>query len=233
LVVLAIRLRRRTYPLLVLFPLLIVANFLAMFLGLALDFSRSTPDELSHRPVMVVYFFVVAWVGGALGLSLLESRRLGRIARPAMLCLAILLMAVPAFLGSGVQRMWSMHEFSDLRVPIGLVRAAEYMRDHGSTQDVFQDSQLDWTYTVAALSERRAYVARTMTRMPYHSEMVDQRAAAIEQFMGLRDSNAVAATARELGFGWFLLKPASSVDWPAEIVSQPVFELNGFKLYRF
>jgi hypothetical protein len=181
----------------------------------------------------VMYFAVVAWVGGAAGLSLLESRRLGRIARPAMICLAVLLMAVPAFFGSGVQRMWSMHEFSDLRVPIGLVRAAEYMRDHGGAQDVFQDSQFDFTYAVAALSERRAYAARTMTRMPYHSEMVEERAAAIEQFMGLREPNAVAATARELGIRWFLLKPASSVDWPADIVSQPAFELNGFRLYRF
>ena len=108
LVILAIRLRRRTSALFVLFPLLLVANFLAMFLGLALDFSRSTPDELSHRPVIVMYFAVVAWVGGAAGLSLLESRRLGRIARPAIVCLAVLLMAVPAFLGSGVQRMWAM-----------------------------------------------------------------------------------------------------------------------------
>ncbi len=108
LVILAIRLRRRTHPLLVLFPLLLVANFLAMFLGLALDFRSSTPDELSHRPVMVMYFGVVAWVGGAAGLLLIESRRLGRFARPAMIGLAVLLMAVPAFLGSGVQRMWAM-----------------------------------------------------------------------------------------------------------------------------
>jgi len=233
LVILAIRLRRRTLPLFVLFPWLVVANFLAMFLGLALDTSRSTPDELSHRPVVVMYFVVVAWVGGAAGLSLFESRRLGRIVRPAMLGLAILLLAVPAFFGSGVQRMWSMREFSDLRVPTGLVRAAEYIRDHGGPHDVFQDSQLDFTYTVAALSERRAYVARTMTRMPYHSEMVEQRAAAIERFMGLRDPGAVAATARELGVDWFLLKPASNVDWPAEVVRQTVFELNGFRVYRF
>jgi hypothetical protein len=240
LVILAIRLRRRTFPLLVLFPFLLIANFLAMFLGLALDFSRSTPDELSHRPVVVVYFAVVAWVGGAAGLSLLESRRLGRIARPAMVCLAILLMAVPAFLGSGVQRMWAvsrmtrtMSQMSPVRVPIGLVRAAEYMRDHGGAQDIFQDSRFDRTYTVAALSERRAYAARTMTRMSYNSERVEQRADAIEHFMQLRDSAAVTATAREIGLRWFLLNPSDRVDWPAEIASQPAFELDGYRLYRF
>ena len=82
--ILVVRLRKRTHALLyVLFPLLLVANFLAMFLGLALDFRSSTPDELSHRPVMIVTFVVMAWTGGAAGLLLLESRRLGRIpARP-------------------------------------------------------------------------------------------------------------------------------------------------------
>ena len=233
LVVLAIRLRRRTSLLLVLFPFLLIANFLAMFLGLALDFSRSTPDELSHRPVMVMYFGVVAWVGGAAGRSLFESRRLGRIARPTLIGLVVLLMAVPAFFGAGVERMWSMRGFSSVRVPIGLVRAADYLREHSSPQDVFQDSQFDRTYTVAALAERRAYVARTMTRMSYNHEKVEERVAAIEQLMGLRAAEAIVAGARKLGFRWFLLKPDSTVEWPAEIANHPAFELNGYKLYRF
>ncbi len=233
LVILAIRLRRHAPALLVLFPILLIANFLAMFFGLALDFSRSTPDELSHRPVMVMYFGVMAWVGGAAGLSLLESRRLGRIARPAMIGLAVLLMAVPAFFGSGVQRMWAMRKFSPVRVPIGLVRAAEYMRDHGGTRDVFQDSEFDRTYTVAALSERRAYAARTMTRISQNSERVEERAETIDKLMQLRDPAALAATARELGLRWFLLNPSDRVDWPAEIATRPAFELGGYRLYRF
>ena len=233
LVILAMRLRKRTSALHVLFPLLLTANFLAMFLGLALDFNRSTPDELSHRPVMIMYFGVVAWVGGAAGLTLLESRRLGRIARPAMICLAVLLMAVPAYFGSGVQRMWAMRNFSPVRVPIGLYRAAEYMRDHGSARDVFQDSQFDRTYTVAALSEKQAYAARSMTRMSYNSERVEERAEAIDKLVQLHDPAAVAATARELRLRWFLLNPSDKVEWPEVIANRPEFELGGYRLYRF
>ena len=233
LVILAIRLRKRTSALLVLFPLLLIANFLAMFLGLALDFSRSTPDELSHRPVMVMYFGVVAWVGGAAGLSLIESRRLGRIARPLLICLAVLLMAVPAFFGSGVQQMWAMRKFSPARVPIGLVRAAEYMRDHGGVRDIFQDSKFDRTYTVAALSERRAYAARTMTLIRYNSERVEERVEAIDKLMDLRDPATIAATARELGLNWFLLNPSDQVRWPEAIANRPAFEMGGYRLYRF
>ena len=233
LVILAIRLRRRTSSLLVLFPVLLIVNFLAMFLGLALDFSRSTPDELSHRPVMAMYFLVVAWVGGAAGLSLIESGRLGRIARPAMISLAVLLMTVPAYFGSGVQRMWVMRNFSPVRVPIGLYRAAQYMRDHGDARDVFQDSQFDRTYTVAALSERRAYAARTMTRIRHNSERVEERAEAIDKLMQLRDPAAITATARELGLRWFLLNPSDRVEWPEAIANRPAFELGGYRLYRF
>ena len=233
LVLLAICLRRRASAVLVLFPLLLVANFLAMFLGLALDLRSSTPDELSHRPVMIVYFAVAAWVGGAAGLLLLESRRLARIARPALVCLAGLLLALPALSGSGVQRMWAMRMFSPVRVPIGLVRAAEYMRDHGDSHDVFQDSQFDRTCAVAALSERSNYAARTLTIMSYNIDLLQQRIAFIEHFMELRDAAAVVATARQIDLRWFLLDPGDQIGWPAEIAQRPAFELGGYRLYHF
>jgi hypothetical protein len=233
LVFLAIRLRRHAPALLLLFPFLLIANFLAMFFGLALDYSSSTPDELSHRPVILVYFCVVAWVGGAAGLSLIQSARLGRIARPAMICLAVLLMAVPAFFGSGVHHMWNMRRFSAVRVPLGLYRAAQFMRDHGGTRDVFQDSQFDRTCTVAAVSERRSFAAHTMTRLLYNSARVEEREDAIDKLVRLTEVGAVVATARELGLRWYLLNPGDRLDWPEAIVSRPAFELGGYRLYRF
>ncbi|HZL21277.1 MAG TPA: hypothetical protein VFG23_26315 [Polyangia bacterium] len=233
LVILAIHLRKRTPAVLVVFPLLLVANFMAMFLGLALDFRSSTPDELSHRPLMIVYFAGVAWVGAAAGLLLLESRRLGGFARPALIGLAVLLLAVPAFLGSGVQHMWAMRMFSPVRVPVGLVGAAGYMRDHGDRQDIFQDSQFDRTCAVAALAERRTYAARTLTIMSTNTDLLQQRIAAVETFMELHDAAAIATTAHQLGLRWFLLDPGDQVAWPAEIAQRPAFELGGYRLYRF
>lgn len=233
LVVLAVLLRRRAAPLLVVFPLLLVANFLAMFLGLALDLHSSTPDELSHRPVMIMYFVVVAWTGGAAGLLLFQSRRLGRVARPVVIGLALLSLAVPASLGAGVQRIWAMRMFSPVVVPLGLVRAAEYMRDHGDAQDLFQDSQFDRTYVVAAMAERRTYAARTLTIIDYNGDLLQQRMAFIERLMDLRDATAIAAAAQQIGLRWFLLNPGDQLAWPAEIAQRPVFELGGYRLYRF
>jgi hypothetical protein len=233
LVILAIRLRNRTPGVSVLFPLLVVANFLAMFFGLALDMRSSTPDELSHRPVMIVYFIVASWVGGAAGLLLVESTRLVRVARPALIALAVLCLAIPAGLGAGVQRLWAMRMYSPVRVPIGLVRAAEYIRDHGDGQDVFQDSQFDWTCVVSALAERRTYAARTLTIISYNGDLLRQRIAFVEKLMDFRDAAAVIGAARQVGLHWFLLQPGDQVKWPAEIAERPAFELGGYRLYRF
>jgi len=230
-VILVVRLRRRTSLLYVLFPLLLIANFLVMFFGLALDFTSSTPDELSHRPLMIVYFFVVTWVGGALGLLLLESRRLGFVARPIVIGLAALLLAVPARFGSGVQTMWAMPQMSPVRIPRSVVEVAQYMRDHGNSQDVFQDSQFDRIYTLAALSERRAFVAHTLTLMPFRAELVESRSAIIDRFMRMRKAKAISAMADSFGFRWFVHQRGDRLDWPEEVTSKAVLSTGPLTLY--
>jgi hypothetical protein len=215
------------------FPLFLIGNFLLMFFGLALDFDSSTPDELSHRPLMIVYFFVVGWVGGALGLMLVQARRTSEIARPVLIGSAAVLMTVPALLGPGVQLMWAMPRISPFRVPSSLVRVADYIRGHGGPEDVFQDSQFDRNYVIAALSERRTFVAHTMTRMPFRSEMVAVRSAAVDRLLGIRQPKLVLATARAFGVRWFVIHRGNPVGWPEEIANQPAFESGPFKLYEF
>ncbi|MEO6603820.1 MAG: hypothetical protein ABIQ16_28310 [Polyangiaceae bacterium] len=226
-------LRSRTERLYVLFPVLLIANFLIMFFGLALDFESSTPDELSHRPLLIVYFFVVSWVGGALGLLLVESPRFGRLVPRVVIGLATVLLVVPAVFGSGVQVMWAMPRFSPARLPSSLVRVAEYIRTHGESDDVIQDSQFDRNYVFSALSERRDFVAHTMTLMPYRSEMVDIRSAAINRLMGLRQAELIVGTARALNIRWFVLERGDQIEWPPVIASHPVLEDGPFTLYEF
>ena len=232
LVVLAVRLRGRVSPLALSLPLVLVANFLAMFFGLALDFSSSTPDELSHRPIMVVYFFVVTWIGGALGLLLTTSPRVHRRLRFVGAGLVVVLFAVPGFFGVGVQRMWAMPRISPVRLPASLVRAAEYLRTHGSPDDVFQDSQFDRAYAIAALSERRTFIAHTLTNMPYRGDLVAARTAAVDRLMGLEQGKLVSATARAYGLRWFVLQRGNRVKWPPD-AAKLVFQERGFSVYEF
>ncbi len=231
LVVLVLRLRKRTTPLELAFPLLLIANFLLMFFGLALDLDSSTPDELSHRPLMIVYFFVVSWIGGALGLLVVDSRMSARIVRPAILALTAVLTVVPAFFGPGVQVMWTMPKISPVRIPTSAIRVAEYIRSHGSAEDVFQDSQFDRIYALAALSERRTFVAHTLTLMPFRGDMVATRSTAINRLMRLEQSKLVLGTARAYGLRWFVLHKGNSVKWPPEIADKPAFEDGSLTVY--
>lgn len=230
-VLLAVVLRKRVPGLYVWFPLLLVANFLAMFFGLALDMDSSTPDELSHRPVMIVYFFVAAWVGGAFGWWLQSARLKSKLARPLLLALAGLLMVVPARLGEGVQLMWVMRDLSPVRLPRGLVQVAEYMRTHGDQEDLFQDSQFDRFYALAALSERRPFVSHTLTIMPFRADEVARRSAAVDRIMAMDNAKLVLGTARAYGLRWFVRYRGNRLRWPPELGDQMVLEAGPFSLY--
>lgn len=230
---LVIVLRKRMHLLYLLFPLLLLGNFLVMFFGLALDLSSSTPDELSHRPVMIVYFFVVAWSGAALGLLLSESARWSGFARPALVSIAVLLLTVPAWFGSGVQLMWVMRKISPARIPTALVEVAEYIRTHGEKDDVFQDAEFDRYYAIAALSERRTFVSHTLTRMPYRAEMVTERSDAVNRLLNLRFAKLAKTTGTLMGIRWFVRYKGARAKWPAEMRDNPAFRADPFYVYDF
>ncbi len=232
LVILLVRLRKQISPAAWMFPVLLIVNFLAMFFGLALDMTSSTPDELSHRPVMIVYFFVVSWVGGAIGLVVARSSRLGQVARPAAAGLAAVLMIVPAMFGPGVQLMWAMHKISPVRLPAALVRAADFIREHSAPEEVFQDSQFDRFYAVAALAERRTFVAHTLTRMDFRAEEVRKRSEAVNRLMLMRQEKLARGTAHAFGIRWFVLRPGNKVNWPPELAGNPAFEEGSLKVYE-
>lgn len=231
LVVLVVRMRKRASVLSLLFPILLIANFLAMFFGLALDFTSNTPDELSHRPLMIVYFFVVAWVGGALGSIVSEAPRLARAARPLLIGLSTLLLAVPARFGPGVQNMWAMPQMSPVRLPISVVEVAEYIRCHGDSEDLFQDSQFDRFSELAALSERSTFVAHQLFLIPFREDLVASRSAIIDRLMRLRTAKAISATARAYGLRWFVHQRGETLAWPEEISSKAVLSTGALTLY--
>lgn len=227
---LSFRMRGRLPLLHTLFPLLLIANFLVMFFGLELDFTRSTPDELSHRPVMIVYFFVVAWIGGAVGATLEGSRIPSRIAQRGIIALAGVLMLVPAYFGRGVQSLEAMARTSPVRVPTSLLEVASYLRNHGPGDDVFQDSQFDRIYVIGAMAERRPFVSHTMTTIPFRADAVAARTSAVDRLMGLRDPKLVVATARTFGFRWFILHRGNRVNWPSSM--KPALVAGAFTLYE-
>lgn len=226
-------LRERVNFLYVAFPLLLLLNFLVMFFGLALDFDSSTPDELSHRPVMIVYFFVVAWVGGVLGFLLSAVERRKRILAPVLVGLSVFLLVFPGSFGRGVQLMPVMRNISPARLPTDLVKVAEFIRTHGDSGDVIQDAEFDRYYAIAALSERRTFVSHTLTRMPYRSEMVVERSDAVNRLLDLRFGQLVKTTGRLMGIRWFIRYQGARANWPAEMRDNPDYKSGPFFVYDF
>jgi hypothetical protein len=226
--------RRITAPVLLL-PAFCILIFLVMALGLALsDRGMGRPEELLHRPFVWTYFLTAAWVGGAAVLAFQrnDSGRSGRVLQVLIAACALALLPVPAALGSGAQRhfLWG---YSDLRVPTGLVRTAEFVRAHGEPQDLAQDAEFDTYYVFRALSERRAYIVRYWGASSPAGPEAEQRAESVFKLRGLRDAANLADVSHRLGIRWFLLRPGDKVSWPPEIVNHPAFESGGFRVYRF
>jgi hypothetical protein len=228
-------LRRRITTPVLLPPAFCILNFLVMALGLALDDRGiGRPEEMLHRPFVWPYFVTAAWVGGAAALAFQEtgSGRSRRVLQVLIAACALALLPVPAVLGSGAQRHF-LWRYSDLRVPTGLVRAAEFVRTHGEPQDLAQDAELDAFYAFRALSERRAYIVRYWGASGSAGAEAAHRAESVVKLRGRRDAANLADVSHRLGIRWFLLGPGDKVSWPPEIVNHPAFEAGGFRVYRF
>jgi hypothetical protein len=224
--------RRLKNPL-VSMPLLFALNFLVMALGLALDNRGvATPEELPHRPFVWMYFVVVTSVGALAGLALMQWQRARRISRPILLAIVVGLLAFPAIRGAHIQYMSALNTISYAPYPTDLFRLASYMATHGNPRDVFQDSAFDNTYTIAALSGRRAYVERTFVPLAPNQEL-ENRVVAVGKLMQMPTEAAVRAEAQRLGIRWFVVRPDRSVAWPSAIVDHPAFVTDGYRLYRF
>jgi len=112
-----------------------------------------------------------------------------------------------------------------------VVQVAHYMRDHGDPKDVFQDSGFDRLYTLAALSERRAFVAHTLVVMPFYADLVHSRSAIVDRFTSMRRPKAISSAAHAFGFRWFVHQRGDRLDWPDEIKRSAVLATGPLTLY--
>jgi hypothetical protein len=232
--VLAVLGRRRTAGPLLALPALAWITFSVMALGLAMD-DRGVGmrEELLHRPFIWVYFLTAVWVGGALGWLLLGgSGRAARVRRGLVVVAAALLLAVPARLGEGLQRLGGL-PLSFMGAPTGLVRAAEYVRAHADRTDLVQDSANDGRGLVGALSERRLYVVDGQLKTGFEPAEIRRRVEVVARLKATSDQTIVEAATRQLGIRWFILAPGDRVGWPAALLDRPVFEAGGYRVLRF
>ena len=161
------------------FPIVMICNYIFMYIGLALDTrGQYFGDELLRQPLVWAYFAVSSWVGGAISSILFRSRLSRPIASKYLLIFIILTFIVfPAYYGRNILQLpesWTKALRIGTRhaVPRGLVDCAAYIRDHGRHDDVVAAclrnhdrhdtiTQCYWkdpAHFVSTWSERQAFV---------------------------------------------------------------------------
>lgn len=116
-------------------------------------------------------------------------------------------------------------------VPLCLVKASQYIRDHSRSDAIIQDSENDPGFIVTALSERQNFAGKIMFggKSPAHQERLDK----LLGFKGLTDVDEVRSYAMRYNISWYLLHADSQMSWPVSILEKPAFFCDGYRVYHF
>jgi hypothetical protein len=218
-----------------LFPLLVVVNYLVMALGLALDTKGiGSPDELLNRPLVWAYFAVATWSGAAVYFVLfgnhLPTTRVGRL---LVACVLLASLGGPILHSTNLQTYprWKGFETYAIAnsVPTCLVSASRYIRDHSRPDELIQDSENDTRFIVAGMAERQAFTTYADNRPPDEIYARVRDLAAWKKMTGEAEIKQFAA---QRGIVWYLLRPSTDIAWPPSIIQSPVFECAGYRVFR-
>lgn len=184
------------------------------------------PFELQHRSFVWVYLMAVIYTVGVL--TRMWNRHAARGWRTGFLS-AFLLLLVPLVAGKFI----ALPRLPPLST--GLVASAEFIRARSRPLDIVWDSQNDPSLVLAALSQRRSYVAVSLED-PFPGSgalraIHRARVANTEHFKQANSFDQLRRWAAESKARWFLLHPGDVVRWPAEFADGPAFASAGYKVY--
>lgn len=218
----------------VLFPLLIIVNYLVMALGLAFDEKNPAhSEELRHRPMVWAYFIAAAWAG-SLTYRLILGPAAARwtLARGACVAAVLLLLIVPYECGEHVQApslQWRAYSFQNH--PRGFYESARYIRENAEPGELAQDADLDPLLKFSAFCEHPAYVCAYFDGKP--DPVLARRIEEIEMFKRMTDIAAIQRFAAEKRIRFVLIKPRAKVLWPDDFLRKADFSWGGFHVFRF
>jgi hypothetical protein len=220
------------------FPPFVIANYVLMSLGLAMDLRRvGAPDELLNRPVVWAYFAIAVWTAGAAYATCFGDAPPRRVpARMAAVFLVLIGLSVPWVFSHNLETFpgWtgfaSFEEFSSF--PSCRVQASLFIREHSHAGDLVQDSENDFRYLTTGLAERQAFVIANMFANRDRAG-ISERLAAMESFKRMTSAAELAEFAARHKISWYLLHPASSVSWPTPVLDSSVDVCDGYRVYHF
>ena len=218
------------------FPALVVVNYLAMSIGLAMDTRGiGTADELLNRPLVWAYFVVAAWTAGA-GYFLAIGNRLpkSRMTQASLLAFVCASLISPLYFSQNVQTFPTKKGFANYEefnsVPLCVVRAAEYIRDNSRLEDIMQDSENDPRFAVTALAERQRFAGVNLFAQP--TIQSQKRLDSLAEFKLMQSGDDMRSYARFYNITWYLLHPSTDVAWPRSFLEHSEFDCGGYRVYR-
>jgi hypothetical protein len=232
-------LRARVKPAALLFPFLVIVNYLVMSLGLAMDTKAvGQPEELLHRPFVWAYFVVVAWSSaGAYILSFGNRSPTGNFARVLATIIAISSLSVPLVFGRNLQTLPHTHfdRYEGINsVPSGMVKACSYIRKHSQPGDIIQDSENDPRFWITGLADRQEFaVDYKLWAKIYSPPGLRERLKELANFKRMKNEQDLREFTRKSKISWYLLGPESKVDWPPTVLKKPVFRAGDYRVYHF
>ena len=223
-----------------LFPFLVIINYLVISLGIAQDTKGFQVSELLHRPFVWAYFVVAAWSGAGVYVLLFGNEApANKISRILAAIITISSFSVPLVWTHNLQTL-PIKAVASYRVmnpvPSGLVKACSFIRKHSQPADTIQDSENDPTLWVTGLTDRQDFAADVKPWKGIHHPprlRLGQRLDDLAAFKNMTNESDVIEFARRNKISWYILRPESKVAWPASVLERPVFRADGYRVYHF
>ena len=234
-----IKARSKFAPALVWFPILVLANYLMMAIGLALDSRKiGTPDEMLNRPLVWAYFIVGSWSAALLyqtwlGQRMSSMRPAKRIAALGLTAAvgAVVVSSHAANLQTFPTRSGHASYEESSSFPSCQAEIAEYLRLNSKASDVVHDATFDPKFVFTALSERQLYVGSVDFggASPQQSARLNE----IKRIEQLNDESRILEFAETRGIQWFLASPQTILAWPDKLRVETAISCDGYRLYHF
>jgi hypothetical protein len=205
-------------------PLFSLAIYVAFAVFLAPN-QNGDPFELQHRTFLWYYFLIATWTAGALAHSWRGLRL-----RPLPLAVGLMLLVFPLYLGKDMRM-----PPGDLVVHRGFVDAARFLREQTSKTDAYLDSESDPWLVATALAERRSFVSWDPSyNFPGSGRLREVRLARWKESFDLfsrQNAEEVRDWSERHGVRWLLLHPTTKIYWPQDLLDQPAFQSQGYKVF--